>query len=147
MTVVSCPAMSHPLLASATRLAPAETALLERKIHNLLATCRAHGATHLVLSALGCGAFRNPPDHVAALFRAALVDSGVFARSFKQIVFAIFDDHNAGKAHNREGNFLPFARCFSSPGPYGPPQEPAPEQEPDSMGNVDLVHHANARGL
>eukprot|EP01048_Picozoa_sp_COSAG05_P035453 COSAG05_NODE_15416_length_370_cov_0.885609_1_plen_27_part_01 len=27
----------------------------------------------MVLSALGCGAFRNPPDHVAALFRAALV--------------------------------------------------------------------------
>ena len=34
---------------------------------------------------------------------------------FKKVVFAIFDDHNAGKKHNPEGNFLPFERCFSSP--------------------------------
>lgn len=64
--------MAYPALASATRLAPVEEAQLRLKIHCLLAACRDHGATHLVLSALGCGAFRNPPDHVAALFREAL---------------------------------------------------------------------------
>lgn len=30
------------------------------------------------------------------------------------IVFAIFDDHNAHKAHNPEGNLVPFQRIFGS---------------------------------
>lgn len=108
--------MAHPMLASAKRLAPAEEQLLRLKIHTLLTACRDNGATHLVLSALGCGAFRNPPDHVAELFKDALSPaSGMFRGCFKKVVFAIFDDHNAGKKHNPEGNFLPFERCFSSP--------------------------------
>eukprot|EP01044_Picomonas_judraskeda_P030510 COSAG03_NODE_11005_length_617_cov_0.899614_1_plen_94_part_01 len=71
--VVSCPAMAHPPLSSATRLAPFAEADLRTKIHTLLTACKEQGATHLVLSALGCGAFRNPPDHVAELFREALM--------------------------------------------------------------------------
>jgi hypothetical protein len=32
--------------------------------------------------------------------------------SFKFIVFAIIDDHNARKAHNPTGNIQPFAEIF-----------------------------------
>jgi hypothetical protein len=41
------------------------------------------------------------------------------------VVFAIFDDHNAHKAHNPEGNFAPFVRCFSNPNPNPPADPPA----------------------
>ena len=119
--VVSCPAMSHPALSTATRLAPPAEDDLRIKIRSLLAACKAHGATHIVLSALGCGAFRNPPDHVAELFKEALLPSqlvngpaGAAGFCFKRCVFSIFDDHNAGRGHNPEGNFLPFHRCFST---------------------------------
>lgn len=120
--VVSCPALSHPVLSSATRLSPFAEGDLRTKINSLLTACMEHGATHLVLSALGCGAFRNPPDHVAELFKEALLppyDGAGSTRDggfgcFKRVVFSIIDDHNAGKAHNPEGNFVPFHRCFSA---------------------------------
>lgn len=123
--VVSCPAIDRPTLSSATRLSPVAEDDLRIKIRSLLVACQEHGATHLVLSALGCGAFRNPPDHVADLFKEALLPfplldgatagAGPTARyCFKRVVFSIFDDHNAGRAHNPEGNFVPFHRCFSA---------------------------------
>lgn len=42
--------------------------------------------SELVLGAWGCGAFRNPPEEVAALFKEAIDKYGGY---FKQIVFAI----------------------------------------------------------
>lgn len=54
-------------------MAPEAEAELRLKIQTLLAACRDNGATRLVLSALGCGAFCNPPDHVAMLFKEALL--------------------------------------------------------------------------
>lgn len=32
---------------------------------------------------------------------------------FSHILFAIFDDHNANKGHNPEGNVLPFSKVFN----------------------------------
>jgi hypothetical protein len=40
------------------------------------------------------------------------VISQSFSHSFKYIVFAIIDDHNAMKAHNPLGNIRPFAEVF-----------------------------------
>ncbi len=40
-----------------------------RRISAQLDTLRAHGIRHVVLSAFGCGAFQNPPDQVANLYR------------------------------------------------------------------------------
>ncbi|CAM4828586.1 unnamed protein product [Rotaria magnacalcarata] len=56
-------------------------------------------------SALGCGAFRNPPDHIAKLFRSVIEQ---YAGFFQTIIFAIIDDHNSGQRHNPEGNFKSF---------------------------------------
>lgn len=114
VAIVSVPAISRPELvesdgqlwlseemADATRI----------KIRAILRIAAHHGHADLVLSAFGCGAFRNPPQHVADLFRETLVEEE-FDGVFRNIVFAIFDDHNAGHRHNPEGNFWPFARAF-----------------------------------
>ena len=71
-----------------------------------------HGHDSLVLGALGCGAFRNPPHHIAKLFHE-VIQEVEFANKYKRLVFAILDDHNAHREHNKEGNFLPFAREFA----------------------------------
>lgn len=70
-----------------------------------------HGHDSLELSAFGCGAFRNPPKHVAELFKAVF-NEPEFKNRFRQVTFAIIDDHNAGKAHNNASNFEPFKRVF-----------------------------------
>lgn len=46
----------------------------------------------------------------AQLFREIIRKD--YSQSFKFIVFAIINDHNARKAHNPNGNIQPFAEVF-----------------------------------
>ena len=85
--------------------------LTKDKIRTILRIAHFHGHDAVVLSALGCGAFRNPPADVAAAFDEVLREDE-FAGAFKKVLFAILDDQNAGRAHNPDGNFLPFMRRF-----------------------------------
>ena len=50
----------------------------------------------LVLGAIGCGAFHNPPHHVAQLFKEIFAEP-TYAYAFKKVVFAIKKDHNSRK--------------------------------------------------
>eukprot|EP01083_Nonionella_stella_P122106 367187_1 len=52
-----------------------------------------HGHDCLVLGALGCGAFGNPPRTVAKLFHDVLVNE--FNGCFQNVIFAIIWDHNS----------------------------------------------------
>ncbi|CAF1126012.1 unnamed protein product [Didymodactylos carnosus] len=80
---------------------------MRKKIENIFSIAHHHKHNCLVLSALGCGAFRNPPDHVAKLFRSVIEQ---YAGFFELIIFAIIDDHNTGNNLNPQGNFTPFQR-------------------------------------
>ncbi|CAF2547621.1 unnamed protein product [Rotaria sp. Silwood2] len=82
---------------------------MRKKIENIFAIAHHHEHDTLVLSALGCGAFRNPPNHVAKIFRSVIEQ---YAGFFRLIAFAIIDDHNTGQNFNPKGNFLPFQREF-----------------------------------
>ena len=76
-----------------------------KKIENIFAIGHHHKHDCLVLSALGCGAFKNPPEHVAKLFKSVIYQ---YAGYFEKIYFAIIDDHNTGNRINPRGNFVPF---------------------------------------
>ena len=76
-----------------------------KKIENLFAVAHHHKHDCLILSALGCGAFRNPPQHVAAIFQSVIEQ---YAGYFREIYFSIIDDHNTGQRSNPHGNFQPF---------------------------------------
>lgn len=82
------------------------------KVRAVLWTAAMNGHDSCVLSAWGCGAFRNPPLHIAQLFQQVIQEEWVRGR-FKNITFAIFDDHNSRKEHNPDGNVLPFQQVFS----------------------------------
>lgn len=89
------------------RLIPQIAEKTKRKIRCMLATGLLYGHDSLVLSALGCGAFRNPPLHVAELFKEVLSEEE-FVNRYKHISFAILDDHNA----RGQGNYQPFLEVF-----------------------------------
>ncbi|CAF4453374.1 unnamed protein product, partial [Didymodactylos carnosus] len=80
-----------------------------KKIENLFAIAYKNGHDSLVLSALGCGAFHNPPEHIALIFYNVIEQ---YAGFFKEIIFAIIDDHNTKKLMNPEGNYIPFKRIL-----------------------------------
>ena len=81
------------------------------KIRTVLRVGHQQNHDCLVLSAWGCGAYRNPPLHQAYLFKQVLNETE-FVNKFDKIVFAILDDHNARKEHNRDGNLKPFQYVF-----------------------------------
>lgn len=64
------------------------------KVRHILQTAKAKGVTHLVLGALGCGAYHNPPEEVARIFKREICGGrgrkGV--EGFEEISFAIFDE-------------------------------------------------------
>lgn len=83
----------------------------KRKIRTILRIALDNNHTKLVLGALGCGAFKNPPSHVARLFKEVL-EEPEFIGAFEEICFAILDDGNSGRDHNPNGNLKPFADVF-----------------------------------
>lgn len=96
---------------SQTILPPFVTGV-QNKIRTILRIGAKHGHDALVLAPLGCGAFRNPPKHVARLFHEIL-EEPEFKGRFRKIVFAIIEDHNSvTHPHNPQGNFKPFADEF-----------------------------------
>lgn len=60
--------------------------LMQAKIEAVFRIAADYGYDSLVLGALGCGVFQNPPEQVARLFRAAIEQ---FGGRFKQIGFAV----------------------------------------------------------
>lgn len=62
---------------------------MRSKVDALLALISGLGYSDVVLSAWGCGAFRNPPSVVARVFRECL--DGRFCGAFRRVVFAIQD--------------------------------------------------------
>jgi hypothetical protein len=75
-----------------------------RRVAAQLDTLIEHGVRHAVLSAFGCGAFLNPADQVARIYRQELLKR---ATQFDVIAFAIF---HAGYGPD---NYTPFAQEFA----------------------------------
>lgn len=78
-----------------------------KKIRTILRIAYNNHQCRLVLGALGCGAFHNPPRQMALLFRE-VIEEKEFEGLFREIVFAIKEDHNS---NNR--NYGAFAEVFS----------------------------------
>jgi hypothetical protein len=81
-----------------------DAAEARRRIAAQLDTLRRHGLRHAVLGAFGCGAFRNPADAVARIYREELM-----AREddFSLVAFAIF------AAGYGPDNYTPFAQALA----------------------------------
>lgn len=93
-------------------LVPEAVTLTKHKIRNILRISAQHQHDCVILSAFGCGAYGNPPHHMAQLFKEVITEND-FAGRFKAIIFAIIDDHNAWKPHNPLGNLIPFQDVFN----------------------------------
>lgn len=61
--------------------------LTKQKFRSLLSVAAANNYRALVLGAIGCGAFKNPPALVAAIFKDLL--NGEFKDVFDEVVFAV----------------------------------------------------------
>lgn len=76
------------------RLSDRAVAITKNKIRTIYRIGILHGHDSLVLGAWGCGAFGNPPEQMAQLFIDVL-NEDEFRGGFKDIRFAIIEDHNS----------------------------------------------------
>jgi uncharacterized protein (TIGR02452 family) len=109
--VISVAALSGPRIGSDGMMLPQETEITLKKMRTIFRIGMANFHDSLVLSAMGCGAFANPPAHIAKLFHKVIEDDE-FKNAFRLIDFAILDGYRTGLRHNPDGNLLPFQREF-----------------------------------
>ena len=110
-SVISVAGISHPRLDGRGLMGRQDEELTRDKIRAIFRIGMEHCHDALVLGALGCGAFANPPAQIARLFHEVL-DEPEFKDQFRRIVFAILEDRNS-LWNNKEGNFMPFKAVFS----------------------------------
>lgn len=96
-SVVSVLTAQAPVCYSRAKFDAVYAPLFRSKIEALYKAALADGCDCLVLGALGCGIFGNPPDKVARLFRDVLeqCEAGALKRRVRRVVFAILWDHNS----------------------------------------------------
>lgn len=111
MSFIAVAGINRPTLKSPERIVLELVELVKNKIRTIFRIGLLHGHDSLVLGALGCGAFRNPPSHIARLFHEVM-EEPEFKNKYRILLFAILDDHNARLKHNPDGNYLPFVREF-----------------------------------
>lgn len=109
-SVISVAGVAHPPLDKNGLMFPREQEQTKDKIRTILRIAMEHCHDALVLGALGCGAFGNPPAQVAKLFHEVF-EEAEFKNQFKKVVFAILEDRNSLR-NSTTGNYMPFKNEF-----------------------------------
>lgn len=112
MSFITVAGMNRPDIDCNGMIAQHHVGPIKNKMRTILRIGLRHGHDSLVLGALGCGAFCNPPVHIAKLFHEVF-EEPEFMNKYRLISFAILDDHNAYRSHNPEGNYKPFVDEFA----------------------------------
>ena len=110
--VISVAALSGPRIGPDGMMYKEEADITLDKMRTIFRIGMLQGHDSLVLSAMGCGAFANPPAHIAKLFHQ-VIEEDEFKDKFRLIDFAILDGYRTGLRHNPEGNLVPFQREFA----------------------------------
>ncbi|KAI9775635.1 MAG: hypothetical protein M1839_000960 [Geoglossum umbratile] len=110
VSVISVAGVRDPDTTDATPPAyqnKADRELMKSKIRMILRVAAVNGHRRLVLGALGCGAFRNPPTEVVGCFRDVFSEPEFRGGWWKDLIFAVMDD---GRGKHGDGNFGVFWR-------------------------------------
>ena len=113
LSVITVAAMNRPELKTQYQIADHLVEPVMEKMRTIFRIGLKHGHDSLVLGAWGCGAFKNPPQHIAKLFHQVMEEEE-FRNRYRKIVFAVIDRRNIDIGHSRIGNFLPFQEEFCS---------------------------------
>lgn len=85
-----------------TSLSSENLALMMKKIETIFVYAANHGYEVLVLGALGCGVFHNPPEVIAGIFKRCIEKYG---EAFQSILFAVLSGDS-------DSNFDVFQRIL-----------------------------------
>lgn len=110
--IITIAALRNPTLDKNRHMDEESKTITKEKIRTMLNLAIYWENDSIVLGAFGCGAFANPPEDVAKLFKEVL-NEPEYRDKFAKIVFAVLDDGNSHREHNPRGNYLPFLETFN----------------------------------
>jgi uncharacterized protein (TIGR02452 family) len=113
-SVISVAAIRRPRLKEdGTYMRDYDPEIMKYKIRMALRLAVGQGHRKLVLGALGCGAFENPPEQVAQLFAEVFQEDEFRGGWWEDLVFAVMDNAKGAKGgKDGEGNFGIFYRAL-----------------------------------
>jgi uncharacterized protein (TIGR02452 family) len=98
VSMIAAAAIKDPVLTRDGRYSSEDYKIVEKTIENIFKVSNYMGKETLVLGALGCGAYHNPPNIIISLFNKYLK---IYDGCFKNIVFAVYS--------TRDDNFSLFS--------------------------------------
>jgi uncharacterized protein (TIGR02452 family) len=115
LSVISVAAIRDPPLTNGAPpdySRPTDRNLMLEKIRLILRIAAMNGHSKVVLGALGCGAFHNPPEKVVECFLRVFREPEFAGGWWREIVFAVLDTEKdeENKGPNGNGNFGIFFR-------------------------------------
>ncbi|CUS13963.1 unnamed protein product [Tuber aestivum] len=115
LSVISVAAVRDPPLTDSTPpdyRRPTDRNLMLEKIRLILRIAAKEGHRKIVLGALGCGAFHNPPGRVVECFLRVFREPEFAGGWWREVVFAVLDTEKdeENKGPNGNGNFGVFFR-------------------------------------
>lgn len=101
VSVISVAAICNPSTVTGTYGSPRyargnDIKLMEEKMRVILRIAADNGHRQIVLGAFGCGAFGNPKEEVASLWKAVLSESEFAGGWWQDVVFAVLDTDGRG---------------------------------------------------
>lgn len=117
LSFIACPGLRHPPLTKEGDLRDEDEKLLSEKIETIFQVAYEKRHDCLVLGALGCGAWNNPPEEVARLFKRVCLK---WDSIFREIVFAVLEvdtkDYIVKTRNSMLGisNFKVFGNVFAT---------------------------------
>lgn len=87
---------------------PQERETTRRKLRSILRIAALRRQRKLILGAFGCGAFYNPPNEVAEMWREVLLEKEFSGGWWEEIVFAVLDPPKV-----KDGNFPVFKKVLN----------------------------------
>lgn len=112
---IACPALRNPDVVGG-RLQDRDVLLLKKKIELILQVAVATGHDCVIFGAMGCGAWNNPPEHVAQIFKEVL---GAYNGVLRAAIFAVLNlsrGSYGSYADLSASNFGVFSRVLASSG-------------------------------
>jgi uncharacterized protein (TIGR02452 family) len=113
LSFIACPGIKYPVTEK-HRLSEKDVKILRKKIKIIIQTAVRFGHDTIIFGAMGCGAWRNPVDHVAEIFKNVLEKySGVVQNYYFAILSTPGDYIVRNHNHNKVKSIDTFKSIFN----------------------------------
>ena len=85
--MIAVAALRNPQLTSNQKFYTNDREITFQKIEGIFKFAIIHGYKILILCALGCGAYHNPPQEIIDIFNECIL---LYDKKFKKIIFSVY---------------------------------------------------------